>query len=46
MEMLEWFVDAQDVPPDENDIQTYAKFAVKLPLRALLNKGNFSDNGE
>jgi hypothetical protein len=45
VEMLGWFVDVPDAPPDENDIQAYAKFAVKLLLRALLDKSNFSDNG-
>jgi hypothetical protein len=35
--VLEKFADIPDLEPDPDDTQAIAKYAVKLPLRALLD---------
>jgi hypothetical protein len=41
--MLERFWDAPDKQPDPNDTQAYAKYTVKMLLRALLGDGKMRE---
>jgi hypothetical protein len=43
---LDRFADVPDDQPDPNDTQAFAKFAVQLLLRALLDDGGMRERGD